>query len=788
MKKISLSLRRTKTQRPALYQYPPLELANNGPNSPAPRVLSWYNYIMRIITNIISAALFAALPLISFGQSLSDYMAGNTALTVKTEDDSQSVSTTPAAPQNEEPSQNIMAVNHLPDVKLNDNIITKTVLQYTNYPQLLQADNLYSQGQAQEALNLYAEAARNEGLMPEIRLEAALNALIIHLQRAEYKQALQFSDLSLSLNPNYPFAQLMRIWIYASQGKIKEAQKEYDQLPFLTAEFEYISSAKLAMAQAYFNANKAEKAMEILQNLYGTDPYVISHAAYLMAKLSHKDEKSASALVEQALAHDPNNYMAQKYQADIQYKLKQRIPAWQSYASLYILDNGDKTSAKRLKKLSKYLPYAPENYLFYTKLSEIYTKQPSVSNSKQVRVGLFSNYRAQLTPILSFIIMPGTDFTVKDELMGNVISGEAYTPKTITFDKEHKGVHIQNKWGAADFSTKRPFLISLNKEGYSFIVKDAKAENIFAANLGDKELKGSLLVIPVNDGMILVNYTSLEDVMPALLMSMTRGIKTPAALEASALALRTALVWHLSEGGDELFDIPDNSPRVNYGGVNMESRYVRDAAKNTENQVLAEPAKEGDLPLLAQAEIYKSCSWSSENGTKNTQEDRNYNFSPVNLFKYMLSNPPKDLYSAPQDPTLWSSVKWIYLFPFKEIEARLKQKYDVGSLKYFEPAQTTPYGRIKTMRFVGAKKSVEVDFGEANFIIAAGTLRSPFFTFVPFKKDILVLGSDSGAGKGLCIDGAFGMARDGKTADEIIKYYYPDLEITEKWQIRKSLL
>ena len=741
-----------------------------------------------LFKGILFIAVFAALPLISFGQSLNDYMAGNSALTVKTEDDLSKENVPQEQSESQEPSQNIMAVNHLPDVKLNDNIITKTVIEYNAYPSVLQADALYTQGKIQEALTLYTELAQNEGLMPEIRMEAALNALLLHLQRAEYKQALKLSDLSLSLNPNYPFAQLMRIWIYAAQGKIKEAQKEYDQLPFLTADFEYISSAKLAMAQAYFNAGKDEKAMEILQNLYGTDPYVISHAAYLMARLSGKDKKAASALIEQALAHDSNNYMAQKYQADIQYKLKQRIPAWQSYASLYILDNGDKTSAKRLKKLSKYLPYAPENYLFYTKLSEIYTKQPSVSNSKQVRVGLFSNYQAQLTPITSFNLMPGADFVIKDDLMGEVISGEAYTPKAITFDKEHKGIHIQNKWGAADFSTKRPFVISLKKEGYSFIVKDAKAENIFAANLGDKELKGSLLVIPVEQGMVLVNYTYLEDVIPALLMSMTRGIKTPAALEASALALRTALVWHLSAGGNELFDIPDNSPRINYGGVNMESRYVRDAAKNTENQVLAQPAKEGDLPLLAQAEIYKSCSWASEDGTKNTQENRNYNFSPVNLFKYMLSNPPKDLFSAPQDPTLWSSTKWIYLMPLKEIEARLEQKYDIGSLKYFEPAQTTPYGRVKTMRFVGSKKSVETDFDEANFIIAAGTLRSPFFTFVPFKKDILLLGSDSGAGKGLCIDGAFGLAREGKTSQEIIKYYYPDLEITEKWQIRKSLL
>ena len=743
---------------------------------------------MRIIKNIIVISALAGLPVISFGQSLNDYMAGNTALTVTTEDERQAAQTEAQTPIAENSAPNIMAVNHLPDVKLNDNIISKTVMEYSNPDELSQANALYSQGDTEKALEIYTNLSANEGLIPEVRFQAALNALIIYLQRAEYKQALKLSDLAMDINPNSPFAQLMRIWLYAAQGKTKEAQKEAEQLPFLTADFEYMSSSKLAMAQAYINAGKNEKAMEILQNLYATNPYVISHAAYLMAKLSHKNKKAASALIEQALAHDPNNYMAQKYQADIQYKLKQNIPAWQSYASLYILDNNDKKSAKRLKKLSKYLPYSPENYLFYTKLSEIYTKQPVLTDSQQVRVGLFSNYQARLTPILSFNIIPGTDFTIKDDLMGEVITGEAYTPKTITFDKEHKGVHIQNRWGAADFSTKRPFVISLNKEGYSFIVKDAKAEDIFSANLGDKELKGSLLVIPTDDGMLLVNYTALEDIIPSLLMSMTRGIKTPAALESVALALRTAIVWSLSSSGNGIFDLPDNSPKVNYGGVNMESRFVRDAAKNTENKVLSERAQGGDIPLLAEAEIYRSCSSASEDGLRNTQEETGYTFSPANLFKFMISNPPKDLYSAPQDPTLWSSVKWIYSIPVKEIENRLKEKYGLNSLKYFEPAETTPYGRVKTMRFVGGNKTVELPFDEANFILAAGTLRSPFFTFIPFKKEILILGSDTGAGKGLCIDGAFGLARQGETAEEILKYYYPDLEITEKWQIKKSLL
>ena len=81
-----------------------------------------------------------------------------------------------------------------------------------------------------------------------------------------------------------------------------------------------------------------------------------------------------------------------------------------------------------------------------------------------------------------------------------------------------------------------------------------------------------------------------------------------------------------------------------------------------------------------------------------------------------------------------------------------------------------------------------MDFVEDNFIIAVGTLRSRFVPFVPFKKDSRLRGSEIGAGKDLCIDVTFGLARDGKTSQEIIKYYYPDLEITEKGKKRKSLL
>ena len=723
--------------------------------------------------------MFVIFPFYLSAQSLKDYMAGNSALTAKTQPQQQPAS---APQQQQEPAApNALSVNHLPDIKLNNTIITKNVFSYPDYTEFIPAQKALTLGDTQQALQLYTKLAQTQNAGTEIKLQAALNAAQIYLQRRDYKNAEYFAGLAASADNTDPSAQLFKVWVYSAQGKVKQAKKAAADLLFLTADFEYLASSKLAMAQAYFNAGKKKEAMEILQNLYATNPYIISHAVYLMGRLSFKDFKISSALFEQALAHDNNNLSAQKYQADIQYKQKQIIPAWQSYASLHILDNNDKTAAKRLKKLTKQLKGEPVNYLFYTKLSELYTKKPLPPQGSPVKIGLYTNYSAQLTPIKSFTFMPGADFTIQEQDKGRLISGEAYTPKAIVFDDKNQGIHIQNKWGAADFSTRKPFVIKLNKEGYSFLLKDIKADNIFAADLSDKELKGSLLVLPQKDGMKLINYTYLEDVLPSFLMSITRGSKRPALLEAAAIVLRTNIQQRLNYTSQAQFDIPDNTPYIKYGGVNMQSSFLQDAVQNTKGKVLA-VWQNDNLPLLAQADIYDACSAVAQDGIKNTDEKINYQFSPANLFKFMFSNPPQDLYSAPQDPTLWSQVKWAYLVPLKEIQTRLKRKYKTGTLKYFEPAQITPQGRIITMRFKGSKKTVEIPVDEANFILAQGTLRSPFFTYIPFKKEVLFIGSDTGKGKGLCIDGADGMARRGYSAQQILNYYYPDFKITDKWQ------
>ncbi len=716
---------------------------------------------MRIIKFLLVFLLSAPLA----AQSLNEALNGNTSLQANTQTDEQK-QTTPLSAFGERDQVQAITVNRLPDIKLNEEILTKTVLTY-EMPKNLKEDNKsFLVGDTDKALKELSKYTNDARAQAEIAL--------IYLQRRDYKNAQTALNNALKLEPQTPIYNLLQVWLYAAQNKTKEAQKTYDNMLFLTSDFEYLASGKLALAQTYFNKKKFTEAGTILQDIYSNDPYKISHAVYLIARiyLANGNKKAAQTLFEQALEHDGSNYMPQLYLARTQYKLKQYIPSWQSYASLFILDAKNKEAKKYLQKLSKHIKGDPEDYLFYSRLNEMFIKNAEPDKSAPLKIGLYSAPNGMLTNITGFTFSTSSPYTIKDDKRGFVLKADAFVAKNIVFDKKEKGVHVQNKWGTYDFSTKNPFVIDLEDKKLSMIIKDPKADNVFETNLGDKELIGSLLVIPTEEGMQLVNITSVEETVAPLLTTALHGVRDQAVLEAMAIATRTRLYNIIDLTADFDFNIPDNVADFNFAGNNMVSFLARKAAETTKNKVLLTNNTE-----LALAKTYKACGTVTENGVKNTQKTFDFKPSALNIFKYMFSNPPADLLSAPQDPTQWSEIKWIYSIPINDIQERLEQNFKIGKLKYFEVSDFSDTGRILAIRFVGSKKSIELPFKEANFILSAGTLRSDFFTFIPFKKEVLFIGSDTGSGNGICIAGAIGLAHKQKDAKGILNYYYPSYKI-----------
>ena len=183
--------------------------------------------------------------------------------------------------------------------------------------------------------------------------------------------------------------------------------------------------------------------------------------------------------------------------------------------------------------------------------------------------------------------------------------------------------------------------------------------------------------------------------------------------------------------------------------------------------------------------LYEDCGPLGADTCTNTLHKPDYQFSVVNVGKYMLSNPPVDLVSKPQDSTHWSDVKWVYLFDGADVEERLNRQMKFGRLRALEPLKRTQNGRVLSMRFTGSKGTYEAQTPqEIAFLLGAGSLRSNFFDIIPFYKgknirSFMVRGYDSGLGVGLCLQGAEGLAKEGLDYMGIIKYYFPEARLLD---------
>lgn len=662
------------------------------------------------------------------------------------------------------------------DSKLNEAVLHKSVMDYTLPDELQPIMQKCAAGATDEcyfSLKTYENAVE-----PKLAAAANLELAYLSLQRGLIKQALNYINRAEQLDADDPFIKLSQGWFLFSAGKYKKAREAFAGLLYLTADFEYVSSAKLGTALCFYYSGKKEQAAQELQYLYTSNPYAISFTSYMLGQIASQNKKTkkmANVFLLQSLAHDEKNYAAAKLLAELSAKEKENLHAWQYYATLYSLDPDNEKLAKKMERYAEEFGDKKIDYLFYLRLEQPIVHELISTPSSPVKMALYANREAIPQTLTSVALMGSGRLIVTDEKLGEVLRVPSYIGKQIVFNAQTGGIDFKDAKGHVEFSAKRPFTIAPEKTSRTLVVRNALAENIFAANLSDKELTGSLTVIPQERGFMLINTVPAEDLIPSLLATQVQNVKEPEALKALAVVFRSALEKRLSEPSSKLYHITDNDPDFHFQGINLIFKDLLDVSKTSSELHLTQ----------MQAGFYADCGVVTADRIANTASQPGYTFSPANVSKYILSNPPMDLYSRPSDPTKWAGIKWIYSYEGKEIQDRLAHKQNIGKLRAITPVKFSPNGRILAMRFEGSKGSYQTQSAqETAFILSAGTMRSNLFDVVPLYKgknikSILVRGYDTGEGNGLCLSGADGLAKQGADYMAIIKYYFPEARILD---------
>ena len=130
--------------------------------------------------------------------------------------------------------------------------------------------------------------------------------------------------------------------------------------------------------------------------------------------------------------------------------------------------------------------------------------------------------------------------------------------------------------------------------------------------------------------------------------------------------------------------------------------------------------------------------------------------------------------------------RWTIEYPREELEEIVREKsgLDFGILRDILPLGRGPSGRISRLRIVGSKRSMIVgkELEIRRWLSRSHLYSSAFIVTAKRNPDGVVQtftlhGAGWGHGVGLCQIGAAGMASRGFKAEEILKHYFPGVEL-----------
>lgn len=249
--------------------------------------------------------------------------------------------------------------------------------------------------------------------------------------------------------------------------------------------------------------------------------------------------------------------------------------------------------------------------------------------------------------------------------------------------------------------------------------------------------------------MVLINLCDQEEYVAGVVRTEGGPGRRIEYLKSQALLARTYLYRHLDRHLIDGYNLCDHTHCQAFNGVTSDSLVLR-AVKETRNQVI----------LAADSTLIISAFHSNCGGETSTSD-----FVWLSSHAYL---------KKVNDPYCQKSpnARWKKTIPLAEWESYLKRSGFQG------PGKTPlSYNFVQDKRQNNYKAgSFSIPF---NRIRNDFDLKSSFFSVTREGNSIILRGRGYGHGVGLCQEGAMVMAARGFLSDEIIKFYYSDVIITD---------
>jgi len=237
-----------------------------------------------------------------------------------------------------------------------------------------------------------------------------------------------------------------------------------------------------------------------------------------------------------------------------------------------------------------------------------------------------------------------------------------------------------------------------------------------------------------------------------------------AALEAQAIIARTFALQFIAEKGGSRHEGADVSTDIE------EAQAWNPEAVN--DNIKTAISKTRGMVMVYEGKFANAWFHSNAGGiTASAKEGLNFKEAEPPYIKVVKS---PDTTGAPADEMNWTAT-----FTREEIRKAAKDAgQEVKSVNSVTVGRKGPSGRAMTLVIDG----VEVSAPELRIALGSMKMKSTLLTDLRVEGDQVVMkGKGYGHGVGMSQWGAYNMANQGKTAVDIIKYYYKDIRLVRLW-------
>lgn len=623
----------------------------------------------------------------------------------------------------------------------------------------------------------------------------------------KYKQILDYEDNKI--------ARKNLASVYETLGEYNLAVEEYEAL----LEKEEDVESRLDLAIAYYNLDKIGKSkieLEKILNSESEDEFILRDTNYYLSLMSfkEKDYQQAEEYVKAALEYD--KFALGYYQlGEINFVQESYSIAIDNYRKALITD-GSLKGVNRMIALS-YLNLGQDRD------AVIYLKRANKENSSDKVIQENLERIKEAHPEY----FDDKDLTLPEERKREI-------PKEVTFKEiepiESPGREL--KIGITEDEEEVYFRVGSDfviKEGEKIILEGKKSELIKATirdgkyylvagekeiefsnsiqvrpkeyapvlvhniiygrgyywgGIEDRQYRGSLELIPQENGITVVNLVHMEEYLMGVIPSEMSALWPIEALKTQSVAARSYTLANLGKHSDDGYDLCSDVHCAAYRGIAREHPNSNQAVLETAGEVMTYNGKAVNAVYSANSGGYTENSedvWRFEIGylraVSTEKEDSRFPLSPAELKEWLRESP--DSYSKAFQYTKESHYRWQRNLSIEYLENSL----DIKEIKKIVPTYRGKAGSVKSLLVVGAEEEKEFTY---NLRSKFGGLRSNRFWIQPQYRDgklvsFLFYGGGWGHSVGMDQVAVAAMADDNYQYLDILKHFYTDITIEDRY-------